>query len=68
MRDTSDLRAWYREDLAQLISGIRYMHNCRAVGAEYSAGFLDALMTMCIACGIDPQDAGLERHELRSAQ
>lgn len=51
LRDTSDLRAWYREDIARLITALHYL-NRRQTEMEYSAGFNDALKAIALACGI----------------
>lgn len=56
MKDTSDLKAWYREDLRNLLAGLDYVCSQPGMSEERRAGFLDALTAIALAVGIELPD------------
>lgn len=63
MRDTADLRAWFREDIARMLTSInsaQYVvgaqHTMTDNGRAFSDGFTAALGCVALAVGIDPDD------------
>ncbi len=60
MRDTSDLRVWFREDITQVLAGVnaasRSAGQIRPIGDPFQQGFLAALTSVALAVGIRPEN------------
>lgn len=56
MKNNSDSRAWYREDLKQLIVALDYLCSQWSMSEERRAGFLDALTAIALMAGINLPD------------
>lgn len=59
MRDTADLRAWHREDIARMLVSINAA-SIHDSAIEYRLGFRAALVCVALACGIEPQEIMIE--------
>ena len=66
-RDTSDLRTWFREDIANVLRGL---HAANAMRRNDEAleqfGFDAALYAACLSFGIEPKSIGLRAPEIRN--
>jgi hypothetical protein len=51
--DTSDLRAWYREDIQNILSAI--VAASSGMTPDERRGFITAIVAMCYAVGINPE-------------
>ena len=60
MRDTSDLRAWYKEDILHLLRAIR--SSSVFMDENQRNGFDLAIVSMCEAVGIEPEMVGIKTH------
>ncbi len=60
MRDTSDLRAWFREDIAKVLAGInaasRSAGQTRPADDSFQEGFIAALTSVALTIGIRPEN------------
>lgn len=59
MRDTSDLRVWFREDIAKVLMGVNAAsHAMRAPQVDTDAfhdGFVAALVSVALVFGVKPE-------------
>jgi hypothetical protein len=60
MRDTSDLRAWFREDIAKVLAGVnaasRSAGQTRLADDSFQEGFIAALTSVALTIGIRPEN------------
>ncbi len=60
MKDTSDLRVWFREDISKVLAGVnaasRSAGHVRPAGDPFQEGFLAALTSVALAIGIRPEN------------
>ncbi len=59
MRDTSDLKAWFREDIARVLMGVNAAaHAARSAQDDadsFHDGFVAALVSVALVIGVNPE-------------
>ena len=60
MRDTSDLRAWFREDIAKVLASVNAASHAaghtKPIDDTFQEGFIAALSSVALAFGIRPEN------------
>lgn len=60
MIDTSDLRAWFREDIAKVLASVNAASHAaghmRPIDDAFQTGFIAALTSVALAFGVGPEN------------
>ena len=64
MRDTSDLKAWFREDVAHILKAVWFSSS--ALDSERRAGSLFAVVSVALAMNIPLDFIGISDMEIRN--
>ena len=55
MGSVADIKPWFQEDLARTYSSIYFSAKMSKPDASYWYGFLSALVSVCLAVGVNPE-------------
>jgi len=55
MRDTGDLKVWFREDILRILQGIEAASSSGLTDDQFREGFTMALVSVGLSVGLDPK-------------